>query len=84
MRHYKKAESGYIFEIGTGAGGMEITESEYTEILTVIQNRPQETPTTGYRLKEDLTWESYEKEPEPEPSEIDETEAFNILIGGAA
>lgn len=84
MRYFKQVENGYITSIGTGYGGTEITEAEYTEIMTVIQNRPQETPTTGYRLKENLTWESYEKEPEPEPSEIDETEAFNILIGGAA
>lgn len=84
MRYYKQVENGYIASIGTGDGGTEITEAEYTEIMTVIQNRPQETQTTGYRLKENLTWESYEKEPEPEPSEIDETEAFNILIGGAA
>ena len=84
MRYFKQTNSGYILSIGTGKGGAEITESEYTETITVIQNRPQETPTTGYKLKEDLTWEPYEKEPEPEPSEIDETEAFNILIGGAA
>ena len=84
MRYYKQGENGYITSIGTGYGGMEITEAEYSEIMTVIQNRPQETATTGYRLKENLTWEPYEKEPEPEPSEIDETEAFNILIGGAA
>ena len=80
MRHYKKAENGYILEIGTGKGGTEITESEYTEIMAVIQNRPQETPTTGYRLKADLTWESYEKEPQPEP-EPDAEEALAILLG---
>ena len=80
MRFYKKAEDGYILIIGTGTGGTEITESEYAEILTVIRNKPQETATTGYRLKEDLTWESYEKEPEPE-SEPDAEEALAILLG---
>lgn len=84
MRYYKLIDNGYILSIGTGYGGTEITESEYNEILSVIRNRPQETAEIGYRLKTDLTWESYEKEPEPEPTEIDETEAFNILIGGAA
>lgn len=84
MRYFKRTNSGYILSIGTGNGGTEITESEYSEIMSAIQNRPHETATTGYKLKEDLTWESYEKEPEPEPTEIDETEAFNILIGGAA
>ena len=84
MRFYKKFDDGYILGIGTGAGGTEISEAEYGEILTAIQDRPEETATIGYRLKTDLAWESYEKEPEPEPTEIDETEAFNILIGGAA
>lgn len=63
MRYYKSVSDGYIMSFGIGNGGTEINESEYNEIMTVIQNAPQETDTIGYMLKKDLTWESYEKEP---------------------
>ena len=81
MRFYKVVENGYIASIGTGNGGTEITESEYNEILTVIHNKPQATATMDYRLKTDLTWESYEKEPDPEP-DPDAAEILDILLGG--
>lgn len=84
MRYFEVSEDGYVLCIGTGLGGTEVTEERYNAVLSVLQNRPQETEIIGYRLKTDLTWDSYEKEPEPEPTEIDESEAFNILIGGAA
>lgn len=83
MRHYKIIENGYITMIGTGNGCTEITSAEYDEIMTLIQNKPTETDTIKYRLKVDLTWEQYEVEP-PEPSdEIDDSEALEILLGGA-
>lgn len=63
MRYYKSIDGAYIVSVGTGYGGAEITEQEYNEIMTVIQNAPQETDEIGYRLKADLTWEAYEKEP---------------------
>lgn len=83
MRYYKQTDSDYILAIGTGLGGIDITESEYNEILSVIQNKPQDTDTIGYRLKTDLTWESYEKEPEPdpEPTDDDYATAGRILMG---
>lgn len=81
MRYYKQIESGYILIIGTGDGGDEITESEYNEIMTIIQNRPSDTSTIGYRLKADLTWEQYEKEPVPEDEPTAE-ELLDILTGG--
>ena len=84
MRYYKTIDNGYILAIGTGNGGTEITESEYNEILSVIQNHPQETETIAYRLKDDLTWESYEMEPIPESDEVDDSEALEILLGGAS
>lgn len=83
MRYYMLISGGYILGIGTGNGGTEITESEYHNIMTAIQNRPKETDTMAYRLKEDLTWESYEVEPLPEPEDIDDSEALEILLGGA-
>ena len=81
MRYYKQIDNNYILAIGTGCGGTEITESEYNEIMTVIQNKPSRTETLDYRLKTDLTWEGYEHEPDPEP-EPTAYEALSILLGG--
>lgn len=83
MKYFKQIIDGYIVGISKGGHGVEITESEYNEIMTIIRTHPQETETIGYRLKTDLTWESYEKEPQPEP-EIDDIEAMSILLGGAS
>ena len=80
MRYYKFIIDGYIMSIGTGNGGTEITESEYNEIMTIIQNRPSDTVTIGYRLKADMTWEAYEKEPVPEDEPTAE-ELLSILTG---
>lgn len=83
MRYCKYVSAGYIEGIGTGAGGTEITEAEYTEIMAVIHAKPAAKETTDFRLREDLTWEEYEVDP-PEPAqEIDETEAWDIIFGGA-
>ena len=81
MRYYKTIENGYITAIGTGGGGTEITESEYNQIMTVIQSKPPRTATTDFRLKTDLTWEEYERIDPVEPEEIDDTEALDILLG---
>ena len=84
-RYYKQADDVYILAVGVGAGGMEISADEYSEILSIIQNRPS-ADGKGYRLKTDLTWEAYDLPPEPEPSDEDElsdAEALNILLGGA-
>jgi hypothetical protein len=84
MRFYKIIEADYILSIGTGNGGSEITESEYNDILSAIRNKPKATATTDYNLKTDLTWEPYEIEPIPEPTEIDDSEELNIILGGAS
>lgn len=85
MRYNKYISGDEIIAIGKGAGGVEITETEYNEIMSIIQNRPA-AEGKGYRLKTDLTWEEYDLPPEPEPSDEDElsdAEALNILLGGA-
>lgn len=86
MRYYAQYnDSGKLIAIGTGPGGTEITEAEYNEIMSIIQNRPT-ADGKGYRLKTDLTWEEYDLPPEPEPSDEDEIsndEALEILLGGA-
>ena len=84
-RYYKQTDDVYILTVGVGVGGIEISVDEYSEILSVIQNRPI-AEGKGYRLKSDLTWEEYDLPPEPEPSDEDEIstdEALEILLGGA-
>ena len=81
MRFYKLIENGYILGIGTGGGGTEITAAEYDEIMTAIQTRPTETEETGYRLKTNLTWESYAK-PAPDPDPDAEDSDILEAIGG--
>ena len=70
MRYYKIIDNGYIKAVGTGASGVEISEAEYSSLLSVINNKPQDTQTTWYRLREDLTWEAY---PAPPVEEDDDT-----------
>lgn len=81
MRYFVQyGKKNHIIAIGT-----EITKVEYDEIMAIIQNRPS-ADGKGYRLKTDLTWEEYDLPPEPEPSDEDElsdTQALNILLGGA-
>lgn len=84
MRYYKNIDSGYLISVGTGNGGTEITESEYSEILATIRNKPTPRDGYGYRLKTDLTWEEYEMPPvEPEPPTDEEalTRYANSITG---
>ncbi len=61
MRYFAIINSGYIVAVcaSAGAGGTEITETEYNQILAVIREKPAVTGNTDYRLREDLTWEPY-------------------------
>lgn len=68
MRYYKIMHIPYLTAIGTGYGGVEITEVKYNAILAAIQSRPTAAG-KGYRLKTDLTWEEYDLPPQPEPEE---------------
>lgn len=81
MRWYKIVIGGYIMGVGTGGGGIEISESEYNEIIDCLQTKPVSIENVGYRLKENLTWESFEIELPDEPSFEDKAEAYDILIG---
>lgn len=84
MRFYKDIQDGFIAAIGTGGGGVEITETEYNSILAVIQSKPARTDTTDYHLRQDLTWEEYERI-EPQPDDDEEAapeEVLSILLGG--
>lgn len=81
MRYYKLIDGNYITAIGMGLSGTEITQEEYDSLMTIIENKPPRTETTDFRLKTDLTWEEYEVEPPTD--DIDDTEALEIILGGA-
>ena len=83
MRFYKDIQNGFIVAIGTGGGGVEITENEYESILAIIQNKPARTDTTDYHLRQDLTWEEYERIEPPDESEPSAEEVVDILLGGS-
>jgi len=83
MRFFKYIDDDYLLGIGKGSGGIEITESEYDEIMSIIQNIPQETNEIGYKLTTSLEWESYKKEPQTEQEELNDSETLNIILGGA-
>ncbi|MBR2880783.1 MAG: hypothetical protein IKB96_00260 [Prevotella sp.] len=83
MRYYKDLQDGYIVAIGTGGGGVEITETEYETILEAIRNKPSRTDTTDYHLREDLTWEEYERIEPPDDTEPSAEEVVDILLGGS-
>ena len=80
MKYYKLIEDGYLTAIGTGNGGIEITDEEYNSLLEHIRNRPEAEEGYGYRLKEDLTWELYELPIVPE-EEISSDELMDMIEG---
>lgn len=83
MRYYKIVSDDYLTAIGTGPGGMELTEAQYNEILAIIRSHPQEEG-KGYRLRADLSWEEYDlPQEDADEEEISDEEALNILLGGA-
>ena len=85
MRYYKILQDDYILSVGKGAGGEDLTESEYTQILDSIRNKPTAPDGYGYRLKSDLTWELLELSVTPEDADPDltDSEALAIILGGA-
>lgn len=84
MRYYKMIIDGYLVAVGSGSGGTEIAEAEYNNLLEIIHNKPIAESGYDYRLREDLTWEVYERPVIPlEDEEISDTEALNIITGGA-
>ena len=60
MRYYKILTDNRPSIIGMGEGGIEITEAEYNNIKTIIDNRPTAPDGFAYRLTAELEWELYE------------------------
>lgn len=83
MRKYKIESGGYITAIGTGPGGVEITEAEYNQILETIRNKPTAETGYDYRLTESLEWELVEVPVvDTSEEEISADEALSIILGG--
>jgi hypothetical protein len=83
MRFWKRTIDNYIAAVGIGNLGEEVTESEYNDILAAIYSEPIAADGFGYRLRKDYTWEAYELPEAEETEEISDTEALEILLGGA-
>ena len=79
MRYYKVIDDKYIHVIGTGAGGEEITETQYNEILSMIHNRPTAPEGCSYRLNKELEWEPYKLPPMEEETEATEEDFMAAL-----
>lgn len=82
MRFFKYVIDGYVMGCGKGNMGEQITEAEYNNILAAIKTKPPRTETTDWRLRTDLTWEEYAVDPPDPDPEIDDNEAFQIILGG--
>lgn len=83
MSYFKQISDGYILAVGTGAGGEEIAKAEYDQILAVIRAKPVKTETEDYRLRDDLTWEAHAVPPPESDPDVDDSEALQIILGGA-
>lgn len=80
MRNYKILQDGYILSIGKGAGGVELNESEYTDILNMIRNKPTAPDGYGYRLTDDLEWELYKLPTEDHEDEDATAEDYQAAL----
>ena len=81
MNYFKVTQDGYILGIGEGAGGEQISESEYYEILNVVKSKVFEDG-IDYFLREDLTWDERVPTPPDPDEEINGDDALDILFGG--
>ena len=81
MRFFKLIENGYIKAVGTGFGGIEITEAEYIELLDKSRNKPEAPEGHEYWITGAGEFALVEVEPVPEPTEATPDEALDILRG---
>ena len=74
--YYKTIEENILIMVGTSSAirenQTEITSEEYNNILSVIQNKPEDTDTIIYKLHADtLEYVAYDRPEEPTPTETD-------------
>lgn len=79
MRYFIIKDDEYIYAVGNGTMGEEISEEMYHAVLNTLESKPQDTEYTEYLLTVDLTWEAHAKEPQPEEETAEEVLA--ILTG---
>lgn len=72
MRYYKQVSNGYIVSVGIGNTGVEITKDEYDKIREVVKSSPEDNDKFNYRLKENLSWDSFIPEIVKDPETSDE------------
>ena len=98
MRYYAKHnEFGKLIAIGTGSGGVEITEAEYNELLTMIRTKASlvdqlyngeitiaDVPTEWQEEIQRRVDERIEREANLEGQDISADEALYIILGGEA
>ena len=96
MRYYKLIENDTLIAIGTGAGGVEITEAEYNALLSEIRTKAAlvDKLYSGEITIDDVPdeWqdeiqrrvdERVAAEGSAEEQDISAEEALDILLGGA-
>ena len=72
--YWKSIENNILVCVGTssaiGENQIQISETEYNNILSIIQNKPEDTETIIYKLHADtLEYVGYDRPPEPEPTD---------------
>ena len=96
MRYYKQLSGSHIITIGTGAGGTEITESEYNTLLSEIREKAalvdklysgeitiDDVPADWKEEIQRRVDERIAAEGSAEEQDISAEEALDILLGGA-
>ena len=97
MRYYAQYnESGKLIAIGTGPGGVEITEAEYNALLTEIRTKADlvdslyngeitisDVPTEWQEEIQRRVEERIATEGEAAEQDISAEEALDIILGGA-
>lgn len=95
MRYYKLIENDTLIAIGTGYGGVEISEAEYNELLTMIRTKASlvdqlyngeitidSVPTEWQEEIQRRVDERIAAEGEAAEQDISAEEALDILLGG--
>lgn len=95
-RYYKQTDGMYILAVGVGAGGTEITESEYNTLLSEIREKAalvdklysgeitiEEVPADWQEEIQRRVDERIAAEGSAEDQDISAEEALDILLGGA-
>lgn len=96
MRYYAQYSDNKLIAIGTGAGGTEITEAEYNTLLAEIREKAalvdglysgeitiDDVPSEWLEEIQRRVNERIAAEGEADEQDISDTEALNILLGGA-